>query len=117
MKVAKLYSQAVTAKTKEMDKVSQPNVNKQVEASVFGNLLYTFVVPLLFKTHSVDQLDIQDIPLPQAWLRSQNILRTSECVNDSGGVQSLGGPTLSLFWTVWGPQWRVVLADILDDAG
>lgn len=113
MRVSNLYSKAVTAATQDAFDGIQPNVNQQVESSVFGNLLYTFVMPLLLQTSSMDQLDIQNIPIPQAWLRSQNILRASVEVNNLGGLRIVGGPTLSLLWTVWGPPWKTILAGTL----
>lgn len=111
-----LYNKAVTAK---LDKETQEedfsgadhkaNLCEEVSASIFGRLAFTFVYPMISKSSALDQVDIQDLPAPQEYFRTQNILRDSVTANDNSGLRTSFGPTVSLLWTVWGPEWKNVL--------
>ena len=110
--LSRMYSKAVTAKIEKEGQVPTPNthnVNEEVSSSIFGQLAVSFVFPVISKTSSMDQVDMTDLPAPQAFFRTQNILHESVQVDDQGGLRSAWGPTIALLWTVWAPQWRSVL--------
>jgi hypothetical protein len=110
--LTKLYSKAVTVKLRESgydpDMIPTANVNEEVSSTIFGRLMFTFVYPMIAKTSVMDQVDMQDIPAAHAYFRTQNILKESVWVNDHSGVKGKFGPTVSLLYTVWAPEWRAV---------
>lgn len=111
-----LYNKAVTAK---LEKETQDedfseadfkaNLCEEVSASIFGRLSFAYVYPMIIKSSAANQIDIQDLPAPQEFFRTQNILRDSVKANDRSGLRSNFGPTISLLLTVWGPEWKNVL--------
>ena len=110
--LSNLYSRAVDAKLAESGydgSVRQPNVNQEVSASIWSFLLFTYVLPMISRTSAMEQVDITDLPAPQAWLRSQNVILDSYDLSTGSGVSGRLGPTVGLLWAVWSPEWRVLL--------
>ena len=108
--MSRLYNKAVTARINELGPSTEPNVIQQVSSSVIGALLYTYVYPMIAKTSTMDQVDIQQIPAMQARFRTEIVLLDSVRTDNAGGFRlPTFGPTISLLWTVWAPQWRMVL--------
>jgi len=109
----KVYNKAVTARLVDLgyeaEYAVEPNVNQEISASIFSILSFSFVYPVINKTSSMNQVDITDLPVAHAYLRTQNILHQSVKANDNSGVQSSFGPTVALLYTVWSPEWRGVL--------
>ena len=87
----------------------EATVNEEASASIVGKLMFSFVLPVITKTSAIDVVDIQDLPAAPAALRTQNILHQAVQFNDRGGMRASLGPTTSLLWTVWAPQWMLVL--------
>ena len=107
-----LYNKAVDAKLAETGydgTVRVPNVNQETSASIWSFLLFTYVFPMISKTAVMEQVDITDLPAPQAWLRTQNVVLDLYDHNTGSGVSSRFGPTVGLLWAVWSPEWRALL--------
>ena len=106
---SKLYSKSLTKTIRSVDIKEEPNVDLGASASIFGYLLFTFVIPMISKTSAMDQIDIQDLPAGTASFRMQNNLHASFKANHTNVLTKRLGPTMRLLWTVWSPQWRLLL--------
>lgn len=108
-----LYSQSVTQKLKESgydpEHIDKPNVNGEVSSSILGRLIFAFIWPMMVKVSSMDQADVQDLPVAHAYFRTQHILHTSLSTKNEGGISSSWGPTKALLWAVWWPEREAVL--------
>jgi len=59
----RLYNKAVTAKIKKTASSGGPNINQEVSASLIGQLMFSFVLPVIFKTSTMQQIDFKIFPL------------------------------------------------------
>ncbi|WVQ75089.1 hypothetical protein IAR50_004698 [Cryptococcus sp. DSM 104548] len=104
-----LYTKAVRTKLEEAGSMDHGgNTIEEISCSILGQLLYTYIYPMIIKTAHMDQVDIQDLPAPCAELRTQNMYHEFMGPHASDGVKWKVHPTLSLLWTVWFPQRRAV---------
>ena len=99
----KMFNAAVSAKLKEKDVSFVPNVIKNVSSSIFGKLTFHFVFPMISKTARMQQVDVDDLPVLNAALRTQNILPDVTRVRVPEWVKKWG-PTWELNYIVWAPQ-------------
>jgi len=117
--MSKLYSNDVAAKLEQdanlfpglHDGVHQThNVNEEVSASIIGLLFFNFTQKVTGKTSSMEQVDVQDLPVAPALFRTQNILLDVVNTDDKDSFLSdYGGSATRLLWAVWSPEWRSLL--------
>ena len=106
---SKLYNKALINNLQKEDSKPGPNINSGVSVSIIGQLLFTYVFPMISKTSSMEQIDMQDLPAGTAEFRIQHNLHSAIKSHDGISHTSKLGPALSLLWTVWSPQWRQLL--------
>lgn len=52
-----------------------PNVTSEVQSGVWGALIFSFATPVIWKGYTSLSMDLWDLPLPRAGLRSMNLFR------------------------------------------
>ncbi|KAJ9107494.1 hypothetical protein QFC21_000949 [Naganishia friedmannii] len=52
-----------------------PNVTTEVQSGVLGALLFSFATPVIWKGYTSLSMDLWDLPLPKADMRSMNLFR------------------------------------------
>ncbi|WWC95346.1 hypothetical protein V866_002208 [Kwoniella sp. B9012] len=108
--LAPMYSKAVTNLLKEDPTIGSHqhqsgNIIEQETTTIFSQLLFGFVFPMIMKTSSKDQVDITDFPATAKDLRTQNIYHQTMTSNEDGSKLIWENQkTWSLLYTVWRPQ-------------
>ncbi|WVN87012.1 uncharacterized protein L203_102188 [Cryptococcus depauperatus CBS 7841] len=109
-----IYTKDVTTKLEETAATSfNGNLIESLSCSIFGNLMFTFVYPMIIKTARMEQVDIQDLPCTEAKLRTQNMYHEFMGPKTAEKIKWKAYPTLSLLWTVWYPERWAVLKFII----
>lgn len=117
---ARLYSKAVctaiiSEEAKNLSNHPEPthnaheplaNVVSDSSVSIISRLTTAWITPTITKTASMEQCDVQDLPVIRAEIRTQNLIRE---VGGQGLGKSTWGPTVALLWTVWAPQVNYLL--------
>nr|XP_019043278.1 ABC transporter ABCC.6 [Kwoniella bestiolae CBS 10118]OCF22208.1 ABC transporter ABCC.6 [Kwoniella bestiolae CBS 10118] len=117
--LSSMYSRPVTNLLKddpsiELHQHQSGNVIEQETTTIFSQLLFGFVFPMIIKTSRQDQVDITDLPACGRDLRTQNIyhqtMSESTSSADTGNeVRWQRHKTWSLLYTVWWPQRATVI--------
>jgi hypothetical protein len=100
---SRLYNKAISDKLREAGEIVGPNVIG-VDASVLGKFLAFPTTTMMRYVVSVDQVDLDELPALPASLQQQPSILDSVQWN-SHRRKSWFGPTVSLLFEVWGPQW------------
>ncbi|WRT69478.1 uncharacterized protein IL334_006464 [Kwoniella shivajii] len=113
-----MYSKAVTNSLKEAPTIDGfqhqgGNVEEGQSASIFGQIMFSYVFPMIIKTSKKDQVDITDLPACEKDLRTQNIYHQVMMSDNNNRAKWKNHKTLSLLWTVWWPQRTTVVKTLL----
>ncbi|EIW71721.1 hypothetical protein TREMEDRAFT_67926 [Tremella mesenterica DSM 1558] len=105
--MTKLYNKALSAKLKDANMPYAANVIQSVSSTILGQVMFTFVFPMVMKTAKKEQVDVDDLPILPAHMRTQNVLPEVAKVTVPEWVQRRG-PTSELMWMVWAPRrWQL----------
>lgn len=100
---SRLYNKAISDKLREAGEVVESNVIG-VEGSILGKFLSFPTTSMIRRVVSVDQVDLDELPVLPAWMQQQPAIL--ESIQWRGDRKSKWlGPTASLLLEVWGPQW------------
>ncbi|KAK4686657.1 hypothetical protein P7C73_g3466, partial [Tremellales sp. Uapishka_1] len=101
-----LYNRAVSLAHGRTPQNQFGNVDGEVSSSMIGGFFFAYVFPMIYKTATMDQIDITDLPVMQARIRMQRVLRET-----TGGFTSMTHvrPAWGVVRAIWGPQCNSLL--------
>lgn len=108
----KLYTKAATNQAQAHGSQLKSNVFARVNSSLLSKIFNNYAIPVMHEINHLEQADVQDVPVPQASMRSQVILSNTSDFGQNGSNQGFSrhfGPTTELLWTVWYPQKQILL--------
>jgi hypothetical protein len=103
----RMYNLAVSQQLERNPQPVNPNVVETSSCSILGAFTLSFVYTIMSKTMAMEQVDIQDLDVVESHLRTQNIVM--QVSNQVYQPKEGSHPTWYLLYTIWAPEWRVMV--------